>query len=148
MREAVQAAIQELELANPKGVALSAISDQIAEDKREVTGILKELREDAVIVKTGRLYRTNPEYGQQSASNDVEPFTICKPDDFEPEHPALQAIDRLSGDLEELESRRSTPEKIISDKILKLEVLARLSLILADDVSEVLNSIAEDLVAV
>lgn len=148
MREAVQAAINELEMANPKGVSLSAISDQISADQREVTGILKELREDAVILKTGRLYRMNPEYGKKQAASNDAVDELYEGEEKLSMHPALQAIDRLSGDLEELDKHRSTPEKIISDKTLKLEVLARLSLILADDVGEVLNSIAEDLEAV
>lgn len=164
MREAVQAAVHELALFNPNGASLSAIADQVSADRREVTSILKELREEAVIIKTGRLYRMNPEYGnKQPASNDAEaydrltkngtdtsalsePFTICNLEDFEPEHPAISAIYTLQQDLEELDARRNAPA--IADKELKLEVLARLSLILADDVGEVLNRIAEDLEAV
>lgn len=156
MIEAVQAAIAELQ-----PVKISAIAEHTGADRLQVRDALRYLKDFGSIIQEGHSYRI----ASDSSSNDSEvhdrlarngtdtstlsePFTICKPEDFEPEHPALQAIDRLSGDLKELDERRNTPEKIIADKQLKLEVLARLSLILADDVGEVLNSIAEDLEAV
>ena len=154
MIEAVQAAIAELQ-----PVKISAIAEHTGADRLQVRDALRYLKEFGSIIQEGHSYRiasdgtsNDAEVHDRLAKNGTdtsavtEPFTICKPEDFEPEHPALQAIDRLSGDLEELENRRSTPA--VSDKELKLEVLARLSLILADDVGEVLNSIAEDLDAV
>lgn len=156
MIEAVQAAIAELQ-----PVKISVIAEHTGADRLQVRDALRYLKDFGSIIQEGHSYRIaskNPsndaEVHDKQAKNGTdtsavsEPFTICKPEDFEPEHPALQAINRLSGDLDELDKHRNTPEKIISDKDLKLEVLARLSLILADDVGEVLNSIAEDLEAV